>query len=55
MQVVIQVILNVPDGTGKALTGHEYEEIIADLVEDQVELGKISGVASCNVVFEDCV
>jgi hypothetical protein len=55
MQVVIQVILNVPDGSGKELTGHEYEEIIADLIEDKVEAGEIQGVASCTVVFEDIV
>lgn len=55
MQVVIQVVLNVPEGSGLALTGHEYEEIISDLIEDKVELGEISGVASCTVVFEDCV
>lgn len=55
MQIVLQVILNVPDGSGHELTGHEYEEIIADLIEDQVELGKISGVASVTTVFEDIV
>lgn len=55
MQVVIQVILIVPDGSGKELTGEEYEELIADLIEDKVELGEIQGVASCTVTFEDCV
>lgn len=55
MEVVIQVILNVPDGSGKELSGEEYEEIIADLIEDKVEMGEIQGVVSCTVTFEDCV
>lgn len=55
MRVIIQVSLNVPEGSGKELTGDEYEEIIADLIEEKVELGEIQGVASCTVTFEDCV
>ena len=55
MRVIIQVSLNVPDGSGKELSGEEYEEIIADLIEDKVELGEIQGVASCAVTFECCV
>ena len=55
MQVVIQVILNVPDGSGHELTGEAYEEIINDLIEDKVAAGEISGVASVTTVFEDIV
>ena len=55
MHVIIQVSLNVPDGSGKELSGAQYEEIIGDLIEEKVALGEIQGVASCTVTFEDCV
>lgn len=55
MRVIIQVSLDIPDGSGKALTGEQYEEIIGDLIEEKVELGEIHGVASCAVTFECCV
>jgi hypothetical protein len=55
MQVVIQVILNVPEGSGKELEGHEYETIVNDLIEDQVERGLISGVSHVTTTFEDIV
>ena len=55
MRVIIQVSLNVPDGSGKELSGAQYEEIIGDLIEEKVELGEIPGVASCAVTFECCV
>lgn len=55
MQVAIMVMLNVPEGSGKELTGEEYETIVNDLIEDQVERGLISGVSHVTVTFEDCV
>ena len=55
LKVIIQVSLNVPDGSGKELSGAQYEEIIGDLIEEKVELGEIPGVASCAVTFECCV
>lgn len=55
MQVILQVVLNVPEGSGKELTGDQYEEIVGDLLEDQVERGLISGVCEVTTTFEDCV
>lgn len=55
MQVVMQVVLNVPEGSGKELTGEQYEEIVNDLIEDQVGRGLISGVSHVTTTFEDCV
>ena len=55
MQVILQVVLNVPEGSGKELSGEQYEEIIGDLLEDQVNRGKISGVCEVTTTFEDCV
>ncbi|MBO6279377.1 MAG: hypothetical protein J6N20_18455 [Pseudomonas sp.] len=55
MQVIIQVILDVPEGSGKELTGDEYENIVNDLIEDQVGRGLISGVSHVTTTFEDCV
>lgn len=55
MQVIIQLVLNVPEGSGKELTGEEYETIVNDLLEDQVERGLISGVSHVTTTFEDCV
>lgn len=55
MQVIIQLVLNVPEGSGLELTGDEYEEIVSDLIEDQVERGLISGVSHVTTTFEDCV
>lgn len=55
MQVIIQLVLNVPEGSGKELTGEEYGDIVSDLLEDQVERGLISGVSHVTTTFEDCV
>lgn len=55
MQVVIQVVLNVPDRADNGLIGDHYEELLTDLIENEIGLGKIPGAASCTVTFEECV
>jgi hypothetical protein len=55
MQVILQVILNVPEGSGKELTGDRYEELIDNILNSEVEAGNLPGVAFASVTFEDCV
>lgn len=55
MQVIIQLVLNVPEGSGKELTGDRYEELVDNILENEVEAGNLPGVSHVNTTFEDCV
>lgn len=55
MQVVIQVVLEVPEGSGKEQSGDRYEELIDNILNQEVEAGNLPGVAFATVTFEDCV
>jgi len=55
MQVVIQVILNVPEGSGLERTGHEYEQLIDEQLEEMINTGNLPGVSHVTTTFEDIV
>lgn len=55
MQVVIQVVLEVPEGSGKEQTGDRYEELVDNLLSLEIEAGNLPGVAFATTTFEDCV
>ena len=55
MQVVIQVILEVPEGSGEEQSGDRYEELVDNLLNLEIEAGNLPGVAFATTTFEDCV
>lgn len=55
MQIAIMVMLNVPEGSGKELSGERYEELIDNILNQEVEAGNLPGVAFATTTFEDCV
>lgn len=55
MQVAIMVLLNVPEGSGKELTGDRYEELVDNILSIEIEAGNLPGVAFATTTFEDCV
>lgn len=55
MQVVIQVILNVPDSAEGLDIGDDFQTTVEGLLTEAIEQGKFPGADSCTVVFEDIV
>lgn len=52
---VIQVNLNVPEGSGLELLGDEYAELVEEALNVQLERGKLPGVAGVEAEFQECV
>jgi hypothetical protein len=54
-QVIIQVCLNMPDGSGKELSGETYEELIDDKLEEMIQRGELPGISHATATFEEVV